>query len=75
MREDFAHPGLNPLSFFISLNCQTSVLDFGISLEIGMAAFFLSIRDLIYEAISFFYTSFPPGILANKVSENTKKAD
>ena len=32
MREDFAHPGLNPLSFFISSNCQTSVLDFGISL-------------------------------------------
>ena len=33
MREDFAHPGLNPLSFFISSNCQTSVLDFGISLQ------------------------------------------
>ncbi len=33
MREDFAHPGLSPLSFFISSNCQTSVLDFGISLD------------------------------------------
>ena len=33
MREDFAHPGLNPLSFLISSNCQTLVLDFGISLK------------------------------------------
>ena len=40
MREDLAHPGLNPLSFFISSNCQTSVLDFGISLTASASLLF-----------------------------------
>ena len=55
MREDLAHPGLNPLSFFISSNCQTSVLDFGISLRDRPRILFLFFADSCPEFITEFF--------------------